>query len=216
MTRSDSHSPLRLALAVPLLAGLSLGMTCDNEPTPDAGPKVQWFRTCGDPVCSTFQPPPGAVLCTAETVGDTCSTAGASCVIPDDDCNASLLCTDADPATECPISQRHAKRDIHYLTPAERAHLAQQLIDTRLASYRYREQSPTESRRLGFIIDDAPTGPAVLPRGDRVDLYGYTSMAVAAVQEQAQELDQLRARLLELERELYQLRARPAPVCELP
>ena len=201
------------------LAAFSLGATCGGED--DGGdPPLTWYQTCGDPVCGGFNPAPGAVFCTDEMVGDVCATDGQSCVIPNDDCNASLLCTDADPATMCPISQRAAKRDIDYLSPADRAGLAEQLLATRLARYHYREQDQAQPRHLGFIIEDQPDSPAVLPRGDRVDLYGYTSMAVAAIQEQARELAELRAELAKLRAELAAERARdqstPGPAASRP
>ena len=183
------------------LAAFSLGATCGGED--DGGdPPLQWYQTCGDPACGGFNPPPGAAFCTDQVTGDVCPADGDSCVIPDDSCNTSLLCTDSDPATMCPISQRAAKRDIDYVSPAERAQLAETLLSTRLARYHYRAQDAATPRHLGFIIEDQPNSPAVLPRGDRVDLYGYTSMAVAAIQEQAQELARLRAELAELRAEL--------------
>lgn len=50
-----------------------------------------------------------------------------------------------------------------------------------------------EKLRLGFLIDDDPASPAVRPDGERVDLYGYTSLAIAALQEQQAEIDALKA-----------------------
>lgn len=189
-----------------VLAAFSLGATCGGED--DGGdPELMWYQTCGDPACAGYNPPADAVLCTDEMVGDTCMDGGVSCVIVDDDCNASLMCTDSDPATNCPISQRAAKRDIAYLSGEERNSVARQLLDTRLARYHYREQATDAPRHLGFIIEDQPGSPAVLPRGDRVDVYGYTSMAVAAIQEQAEELARLRAEVAVLRAELVAERA---------
>ncbi|MEZ4437401.1 MAG: hypothetical protein R3F65_33830, partial [bacterium] len=68
------------------------------------------------------------------------------------------------------------------------------LLDTRLATWRYR-QAPEARPSLGFIIDDRVSPEAVTADGERVDLYGYTSLAVAAVQVQAEELAALRAEL---------------------
>ena len=55
---------------------------------------------------------------------------------------------------------------------------------------------------LGFIIDDVGPGPSVAPNGQTVDLYGYTSMAVATLQVQAQEIAELKAELAALKAEL--------------
>lgn len=195
-----------MTIACAALALFSLGAACGGED--DGGdPPLTWWQTCGDPACGGFTPPPDAVFCTDQVIDEVCSTDGESCVIMDDDCNASLLCADADPATNCPISQRAAKRDIAYLSPEQRADIARLLLDTRLARYRYNEQGAAEARHLGFIIEDQPTSPAVLPRGDRVDVYGYTSMAVAAIQEQAEELATLRAEVAALRAEMHALRS---------
>ena len=53
-------------------------------------------------------------------------------------------------------------------------------------------------------------GAALRPSGDQVDLYGYTSLAVAALQAQARQISVLEARLAQLE---AALEAR-APACE--
>ena len=45
----------------------------------------------------------------------------------------------------------------------------------------------------GFLIDDVAPSASVLPSGERVDLYAYTSMAVATIQEQQAQIDALRA-----------------------
>jgi hypothetical protein len=189
-----------------LLAGFaaaSLGATCGG----DDEPELQWYQTCGDPVCGGYTPPADAVVCTDEAVGDPCGDGGVSCVIPDDGCNAALLCTDTDPAVNCPISQRAKKRDIAYLSAAEQQAIARRLLATRLARYHYRDQPDSQPKHLGFIIEDQPDSPAVLPRGDRVDVYGYTSMAVATIQLQARELAALRAEVQALRTEVQALRA---------
>lgn len=194
-----------MTLLCAVLAAFSLGATCGGED--DGGdPPLQWYQTCGDPACAGYNPPAEAVPCTNEMIGDACQDGGTSCVIMDDECNTSLLCTDSDPALMCPISQRAAKRDIAYVSADERAALTAQLLATRLARYRYKQQDASESKHLGFIIEDQPGSPAVLPSGDRVDLYGYTSMAVAAIQEQAEELAALRAEVAALRAELEKAR----------
>lgn len=71
-----------------------------------------------------------------------------------------------------------------------------------LARFRYRGDLSAREQ-LGFIIEDVEATPGV--DGDHVDLYGYTTMGVAAIQEQA-------ARIEALERELHALRARLAAV----
>jgi hypothetical protein len=75
-----------------------------------------------------------------------------------------------------------------------------------LASYQYDLPGTPADRHLGFIIDDVEPSPSVTPIGDTVDLYAYTSMAVAAVQEQAPEIDQLTREVASLRQELKEAR----------
>ena len=61
----------------------------------------------------------------------------------------------------------------------------------RLATYRYKEE-PNEARaHLGFIIDDMPDSFAVAADRRHADLYGYTSMLLATVQEQQERIEAL-------------------------
>jgi hypothetical protein len=106
----------------------------------------------------------------------------------------------------CPISLARYKRDIHYLDDGEHARVGRDLLDVRLATWRYRADGAGAPTRLGFIIDDVGGGPAVAPDGQSVDLYGYTSMTVAAVQEQARRIDALERQVRALERELARRR----------
>ena len=203
---------LVLLAAAVALAGCS---SDDDGGQPDAGPP-QWFTTCGDPACGGYMPTPGATLCTDQRVGQACGPLDSSCEIPGDDCNADLLCTTSDPATNCPISQARLKHGIDYLDGAEGGAAAAALLDLRLATYRYRDVRDDGRRHLGFVIDDLPAGsPAVHAGGRHVDLYGYTSMAVAALQTQAEHVQRMEARMAELEREVEALRQslRAAPAC---
>ncbi|MFO0696335.1 MAG: hypothetical protein U0230_22405 [Polyangiales bacterium] len=198
-----------------VLALLCTLVGCDDQATgSDASAALTWFRTCGDPVCHGYTPDGSLPSCTTETVGQTCTAAGSTCVIANDSCNAHLTCASSDPATQCPISLRSAKRDIHYLDDRERAEAARALEGVRLARYRYRDEPGDAPDRLGFLIDDqAPGSPAVLPNGQRVDLYGYTSLAVAAIQTQAASIEALEREveaLREEVRRLHEERAVPA------
>ncbi len=116
-------------------------------------------------------------------------------------------CLDADagcgiPCTKnCPISSRRYKKDIDYLTDADRERLRDDLVRLPLATFRYKTEPESARARLGFMVEDATSPACVAPPGDRVDLYGYATMAVAALQAQQKELDALRA-------EVERLRAR--------
>lgn len=188
--------------ATTLLAALFL-VACDGggPPAPDmASANLKWYSTCGDPVCREHRDA-GTPRCTTEAEGAACTVAAKECD-PVNMCNSYLRCTDKDPKQQvggCPISRRRFKEDIAYLTPAELAQRYEELRALRLASYRYRDADPKAPRRLGFLIDDAPGAAAVDPERDMIDLYGYMSVAVAALQVQAQKIEAL-------EREVAQLR----------
>jgi hypothetical protein len=97
-------------------------------------------------------------------------------------------------------SRREVKDDVDYVSDEERATLAREALDIPLARYRYKDEPVAARRRLGFIIEDQPDpSPAVLADREHVDQYGYTSMLLATVQEQARELAALRARVAALE-----------------
>jgi hypothetical protein len=109
------------------------------------------------------------------------------------------------PLAECACalltSTASAKRDIEYVDASAEARLHDELMAVRLATYRYRPGVTGEDNlHLGFIIEDMPPdSPAVLPSRERVDAYGYLSMAVAALKVQERELTELRARVAQLE-----------------
>lgn len=156
-----------------------------------------WFLTCGDPVCSGYQPPAGVPRCTSEVAGLACPIEGARCD-PADECNRLLVCAESDPRVGgCPISSRRFKRDVQYLTDAEREDCARQVSTIRLARYRY---LGSDEPRLGFVLEDDPPAASVDRGRDMVDLYGYSSLAVAALQVHERRIEAL-------EREVRELRA---------
>lgn len=198
----------RPALALALLL---LPACLDKEDPEDTAGSLAWYTSCGDPVCNSYSGPfDGVPLCTEEAAGAACAEEGASCD-PVNDCNALLVCATEDPKEQeggCPISLAKYKKDIHYLEPAEREALREAVASVRLATWRYRDAAEAENPRLGFIIDDQPNGsPAVRPDGGTVDLYGYTSMAIAALQVQQEQITALQAQVVALQAELAQLRA---------
>src|SRR5204862_287739 len=80
----------------------------------------------------------------------------------------------------CPISQRKFKKDITYLSLDDRQRLNDELMSFPLATYRYKTEGESERPHLGFIIDDVAPSNAVAPNGERVDMYGYTTMTDGA------------------------------------
>lgn len=145
-------------------------------------------------------------------VGSSCNGTAAPCAVgPVDECGqAALRCESGTWSLSrptCPVSTARAKQDIAYLDDAQRETLRAQVLAVKLASYRYKEGGDTT--HLGFIIEDMPPGsPATLSSRDRVDLYGYASMTVAAIQQQQKELDALKAQVALLAAENASLRKR--------
>ena len=184
-----------------LLVLVLLLPACGSDPTPPP----RWYFTCGDPVCSGHQSPPAGVPpCSFEDAGEGCQPEGARCD-PVDECNRLLLCAASDPAEQpggCPISSARWKRDIEYLEDADLRRLHAEVRRFRLASYRYRARGPEDRRHLGFIVEDVGRSAAVDAEQDRVDLYGYASMAVAALQVQARQIESLQAEVSALRREI--------------
>lgn len=93
------------------------------------------------------------------------------------------------------------KKDVHYLTDAEQARIAREALSLKLASFRYTNTPETDRRaRLGFMLEDAPTVAAADMQSKQVDLYAYTSMVLALVQEQQREIAALRAEVERLKK----------------
>jgi hypothetical protein len=175
------------------------------------GGELHWFETCGDPVCGISPDPsddPNIPNCTTEQSGDSCSSEGEQCdgVLS---CGASLICAASDPTMGpggCPISRARFKEGIEYLTEQQRQDYYAQVMSLPLASYRYKHAEGA-GPQLGFIIEDIE--PSVAVSGDHVNMYGYLSMAVAAIQVQQEQITSL-------QRELEALRAQlpvETPAC---
>ena len=187
-------------------AELDTGVSWLEAPALDraAGGTHRVWLTCGDPVCSGWSPKglPDCPMWATEGMACPPWADGRRCD-PHDACNALYICDDVDPtAGGCPISLRSAKSGIDYVDPAERQALHDALMDFNLATYRYRADGATGPQHLGFIIDDVAPSPAIAASGQRVDLYAYASMAVAALQVQQEQIETLQAQLQQLQAQL--------------
>ncbi|MBI3185151.1 MAG: hypothetical protein HYZ28_23695 [Myxococcales bacterium] len=198
------------------LGGNICGYPCTCVPSSadagvaDAGSALSWYTTCGDPVCRGWTAKAGVPLCTTEKEGNPCSVDGAQCD-PQDPCNVLLQCASKDPKQGgmCPISRARFKEDIELVTKAELLRYHDELMGLPLATYRYKE-GLGQNRHLGFIIDGNESLICVRPERDQVDVYGYTSMAVAALKVQAAQLAELREELASLKASLPREPARKA------
>lgn len=169
-----------------------LGCTCTNcrsFPLSRCDGPLRWRCTApsAEPGCPAVQPNLGAAcVMDGQRCGYDCEATGV---------NGGRLCRggvwEASP-NNCPISTRAAKRDIRYLSPAESAEVARVALGTRLATYEYTDPALRGPRRLGFIYEDPTTHPyARNPDISGVDLYGYTSMLLATVQQQQRQIEAL-------------------------
>lgn len=189
----------RLWLLIALLA-----CNADDPSTTDAT-ELSWYASCGDPACGGYNGPfEGVPLCEEQEVGASCADRDASCDLATD-CNQRLVCTDVDPTEQeggCPISRARHKTDITYLDAQGLRRLREEAVSMRLATWRYRDAAPDSRPRLGFLLDDHPTGHAAAADGEHVDVYGLASLALAAMQAQQLEIAALRAQVEALEARL--------------
>lgn len=177
------------------------GVTTVDAGSVEAGAGLHWYQTCGDPVCRADPPDSGVAACAEQaTEGAACSSAGVQCDAHLG-CGAMLICAAQDPRQNpggCPISRARFKRNIEYVTDAQREALARQVFELPLATYTYRED-PEQKPQLGFILEDVEPSLAVDSKRDQVNLYAYTSFVVAALQEQQKEIERLREQLRALD-----------------
>ena len=160
---------------------------------------LQYYTSCGDPVCEGYGgETDGLSVCADEVEGAVCSEEGTECDL-ENDCNQRLICAAEDPATMCPVSKAEYKRDIVYLREAKAQAIAAELQGMKIAEWHYKTDSAKRKSRLGFMIDDNLHSPAVLANGEQVDLYGYTSMAVVAIQQQQAQIERLEKKIAALE-----------------
>jgi hypothetical protein len=186
------------ALALAAAPVLIISACGDGQTPPPATPVP--VTTVSGPASSSPEPTSSAKTIEAPTeklvtCGDTTCKKGQQCCtgmpFPKPTCFDGKI---------CPISRRSAKKEIVYLSPSDERAVAAELMRYRLASYRYSIEGETDAQHLGFIIDDVAPSPAVEESGERVDLYAYTSMAVATLKVQERRIEAL-------ERELADLRA---------
>lgn len=174
----------------------------------------------GSPTWQCDRQPP-AVGCPAASprFGDVCSQEGLNCEYGCNSPNGAVTCRSGvwqrGSFDNCPMSTRALKRDIEYVSATEADALAAQVRATRLATYEYTIPSMAGRRRLGFILENQPASFAADPERSQVDLYGYTSLLVAAVQSQARQIETLQRQVEDLQRQLPRARGR-APASRAP
>jgi hypothetical protein len=177
--------------------------TCDHVVRGRCGTErgaLQWYWTCGYPVCREGDGSLSDAGTGCPAAGTPCSQAGETCGVPtDSNCGVTLVCASQDPRGRpggCPISSKKYKDGIAYVDEEQLFYLHDEVLGIKLATYEYKPQvadpGPTH---LGFIIEDNLDTPAVDRTHNRVDMYGYVSMVVAAMQVQEKEIAELRKQL---------------------
>lgn len=175
-----------------------LACVCTNcEPGPaimcSGDPTWHCQAPHADPACPAAMPNSGT-SCSGTPEGKECQY----------DCEAGMgrrceggVWVPYDPPGGCPISSRRAKRDIAYLDADDVDALAAEALRTRLATYEYVDPGLAGRRRLGFILEDQGASYSVDPERSQIDLYGYTSILLAAVQAQERRIAELERRIAE-------------------
>ena len=158
-----------------------------------------------DPVWACEAPNPDPACPAAiPNLGTACAMEGQMCTYSCET-NMARTCiggvwTESSSPGGCPVSTRRAKRDIEYLSRSEVDSLAHHVEHLPLATYEYIDPALRGRRRLGFIIEDAPSSFAVDPERSQVDLYGYASLLLATTQSQARRIDALEREVRALRR----------------
>ncbi len=204
-----------LLLPVILTTAQTFSLGCGGDT--DGGGTLKYYTTCGDPVCSSHRAT-GVPACTTQTAGAGCATSGEQCD-PGNLCNSLIVCARTDPKSGsggCPISRKSSKSDIHYLGQPDLLHYHDELRKVPLATFRYKDGGPAAPTHLGFMIDDVEPSMSVDPERNMVDLYGYTTMAVAAVQIQAQQIEALQKEVAGLRQQLQETRHKGTPLTRGP
>lgn len=210
-TSPDESSAGETVVAETSPGDTSTSDTSTSDTTTEGG-TLHWYSSCGDPVCSGYAGPwPDVPPCGDIAEGDPCSMEGAECDFMSD-CNAVMVCATMDPKMQeggCPISRAAFKQDIEYLDAAQRDAFYRDVLDMRLATWRYRDRKDGK-QSLGVILENGEDRVWADAANDRVDLYSYGSLALVGVQAQADELAELRAAIAALQSEVVDLREQAA------
>ncbi len=96
------------------------------------------------------------------------------------------------------ISTRTSKKDITYLDMQAKKEILAKIKNLQIAEYHYTTESADNPLRLGLIAEEAPS--EVLSVGGKgVDVYKLTTFALAGIQEQQKQIDDIETRVASLE-----------------
>jgi len=170
------------------------------------------IERCDGPITWRCESPNSDPVCPAAipNVGLGCSTEGKQCTYGCENghsrtCSGGVWVASNSPYG-CPVSSKTYKRDIQYLAFDDLRRVAEQVASLRLARWQYIDPKLGTGPLLGIIVEDAPTSDAIDGSGDRIDIYGYTSMAIAAAQVNAKDVEALRHEIDALRAEVAELR----------
>lgn len=173
-----------------------------------------------DGVCKDGSIPQEKIVNERCRIGNSCNLLNESCVFSRKFCQDGSEAVDsfssADPfitsckpkgtasvGGKCKSSARF-KRDVHYIDANERQALSAAILNTKLSKYYYKDTvAHDKALQLGFIVEDQPADSIFLTDDKSgVNLYAFTSGAVAAIQQLHQELQKQTATIQALEKEL--------------
>ncbi len=233
---SDGGTTARCPAREPTAGAVCLrdGATCEYGTDP-RGDTCRTFASCTGGRWSVTKPNPmtcppftDAGMCPKMAAGTACTTSDAFCSLVDGRSCHCTNCVDG-PVVNCTMEYLWRCEGLNTTMgcPAAAPDIGtacvvdgvmcgygcrmQQILSVRLATYEYRPEYQArlgQRRHLGFVIEDSPNIPAVDRDHDMVDLYGYTSMLLAATQTQREEIDDLKRQLQALKTELAALARR--------
>ncbi|MCX6788062.1 MAG: DUF5011 domain-containing protein [Candidatus Kaiserbacteria bacterium] len=98
-------------------------------------------------------------------------------------------------------STRDAKTDIAYTSASSSEAMLDQLVNLKVATYRYKIEDQSDPLRIGFIAEDVQTiAPEILaPNGKGVDIYKLATFTLSGVQALAAKLNAEHMRVTSLE-----------------
>jgi len=96
------------------------------------------------------------------------------------------------------ISTATAKTDIAYLDDEDKGSILESIRGTKIAEYRYRDESINNPLRIGLIAEEAPV-EVLSVSGKGVDIYKLSTFILAGLQEEDRRITDLEARVAALE-----------------
>ncbi|MBI5126608.1 MAG: hypothetical protein HZA80_02500, partial [Candidatus Taylorbacteria bacterium] len=102
------------------------------------------------------------------------------------------------------VSTRTSKKDIEYVSEADKESFLEKIRSVKIARYHYSAESSDAPQRLGLIAEEAPT-EVLSVDGKGVDVYKFSTFVLAGVQVQDERITQLEKELAQTKVSLNEL-----------